>query len=30
MPGYGWRLSSTDRWNVINYLRTLAESKRGQ
>ena len=24
MPGYGSRLSSTDRWNVINYLRSLA------
>lgn len=23
MPKYGTRLSSTDRWNVINYLRTL-------
>ena len=23
MPGYGSRLSTTDRWNVINYLRTL-------
>lgn len=25
MPGYGTRLSETDRWNVINYLRTLAK-----
>jgi mono/diheme cytochrome c family protein len=24
MPDYGRRLSPTDRWNVINYLRTLA------
>lgn len=24
MPNYGTRLSATDRWNVINYLRTLA------
>ena len=24
MPNYGTRLSPTDRWNVINYLRTLA------
>ena len=24
MPGYGSRLSATDRWSVINYLRTLA------
>jgi mono/diheme cytochrome c family protein len=24
MPNYGSRLSPTDRWNVINYLRTLA------
>jgi mono/diheme cytochrome c family protein len=24
MPDYGGRLSPTDRWNVINYLRTLA------
>jgi len=23
MPGYASRLSPTDRWNVINYLRTL-------
>jgi mono/diheme cytochrome c family protein len=23
MPNYGTRLSSTDRWNVINYLRSL-------
>lgn len=25
MPSYGSRLSPTDRWNVINYLRTLSE-----
>jgi mono/diheme cytochrome c family protein len=25
MPGYGTRLSTTDRWNVINYLRTLSK-----
>jgi mono/diheme cytochrome c family protein len=24
MPNYGSRLSLTDRWNVINYLRSLA------
>jgi mono/diheme cytochrome c family protein len=24
MPSYSTRLSPTDRWNVINYLRTLA------
>jgi mono/diheme cytochrome c family protein len=24
MPNYSTRLSPTDRWNVINYLRTLA------
>jgi mono/diheme cytochrome c family protein len=24
MPHYGTRLSPTDRWNVIDYLRTLA------
>ena len=24
MPDYGRRLSPTDRWNVINYLRTLS------
>ena len=24
MPNYGTRLSPTDRWNVINYIRTLA------
>jgi hypothetical protein len=23
MPNYGTRLSPTDRWNAINYLRTL-------
>lgn len=25
MPNYGSRLSPTERWNVINYLRTLAK-----
>jgi mono/diheme cytochrome c family protein len=25
MPNYGARLSPTDRWNVINYLRTLTK-----
>ena len=25
MPNYGSRLSPTDRWNVINYLRSLAK-----
>jgi mono/diheme cytochrome c family protein len=25
MPNYGSRLSSTDRWNVINYVRSLAK-----
>jgi len=25
MPNYGKRLSETDRWNVINYIRTLAK-----
>jgi len=24
MPGYGTRLSETDRWNLINYIRALA------
>jgi hypothetical protein len=24
MPAYESRLSPTERWNVINYLRTLA------
>ncbi len=24
MPGYGSKLSETDRWNLINYLRTLS------
>jgi mono/diheme cytochrome c family protein len=24
MPGYGTRLSETDRWTLINYIRTLA------
>ena len=27
MPDYGSRLSATDRWNVINYLRTLSQGK---
>jgi mono/diheme cytochrome c family protein len=25
MPDYGRKLSATDRWSVINYLRTLAQ-----
>lgn len=25
MPGYGTRLSETDRWNLVNYIRTLAK-----
>jgi mono/diheme cytochrome c family protein len=25
MPGYGTRLSETDRWNLVNYVRTLAK-----
>jgi mono/diheme cytochrome c family protein len=25
MPGYSTRLSETERWNVINYVRTLAK-----
>jgi len=25
MPRFGGRLSETDRWNVINYVRTLAK-----
>lgn len=25
MPDYGRRLTPTDRWNVVNYLRTLAQ-----
>ena len=25
MPGYGFRLSMTDRWHLINYLRTFRE-----
>jgi mono/diheme cytochrome c family protein len=24
MPGYGAKLSASDRWNVINYLKTLS------
>src|SRR2546428_147266 len=24
MPGYGAKLSEADRWNVINYLKTLS------
>jgi mono/diheme cytochrome c family protein len=27
MPDYGTRLSPADRWNVINYLRTLTRAK---
>jgi mono/diheme cytochrome c family protein len=26
MPNYGTRLSPADRWNVINYLRSLAKT----
>jgi len=25
MPGYKTRLSETDRWNVVNYVRTLSK-----
>jgi mono/diheme cytochrome c family protein len=25
MPGYGFRLSMADRWNLVNYLRTLRD-----
>jgi mono/diheme cytochrome c family protein len=25
MPAYGKRLSDTDRWNLVNYLRTLSK-----
>lgn len=25
MPGYGKRLSETDRWNLVNYVRTLSK-----
>jgi mono/diheme cytochrome c family protein len=25
MPAYGKRLSETDRWNLINYVRTLSK-----
>jgi mono/diheme cytochrome c family protein len=25
MPAYGRRLSETDRWNLVNYVRTLAK-----
>jgi mono/diheme cytochrome c family protein len=25
MPGYGKRLSETDRWNLVNYIRTLSK-----
>jgi mono/diheme cytochrome c family protein len=27
MPAFGLRLSATDRWHVVNYLRTLADDK---
>lgn len=30
MPGYGFRLSPTDRWHVINYLRTLADNRQNR
>jgi mono/diheme cytochrome c family protein len=26
MPAYGKRLSETDRWNLINYVRTLSKN----
>ena len=26
MPGYGTRLSQTDRWNLVNYVRTLSKN----
>jgi mono/diheme cytochrome c family protein len=26
MPGYGLRLSNEERWNLVNYLRTLRKS----
>jgi mono/diheme cytochrome c family protein len=25
MPGYGKRLSETDRWNLVNFVRTLSK-----
>ena len=25
MPAYGKRLSATDRWNLVNYIRTLSK-----
>ena len=25
MPAYGKRMSETDRWNVVNYIRTLSK-----
>jgi len=25
MPGFGKRLSETDRWNLVNYIRTLTK-----
>lgn len=28
MPTYGKRLSETDRWNLVNYIRTLPSDKR--
>jgi mono/diheme cytochrome c family protein len=27
MPEFGTRLSATDRWNVVNYIRTLSQRK---
>jgi putative copper resistance protein D len=29
MPGFGDRLSETDRWDLINFLRTEAEAEKG-
>lgn len=28
MPAYGWKLSPTEHWDIINYLRSLQEAKR--
>lgn len=28
MPAYGWKLSPTEHWDIINYLRSFQEAKR--
>lgn len=28
MPAYGWKLSPTEHWDIVNYLRTFQEAKK--